>query len=68
MKADGIGLNYGVINLLTYSLAKRKKLDIYIYTLNRLWIARALKFIYRDIDICTDVPNELKTLKSWKLR
>ena len=64
MKADGIGLNYGVINLLTYSLAKRKKLDIYIYTLNRLWIARALKFIYRDIDICTDVPNELKTMKS----
>lgn len=64
MKADGIGLNYGVINLLTYFLAKRKKLDIYIYTLNRLWIARALKFIYRDIDICTDVPNELKILES----
>lgn len=64
MKANGIGLNYGVINPLTYFLAKRKKLHIYVYTVNKVWIARALKFIYRDIDICTDVPNELKVLQS----
>lgn len=63
MKADGVGLNYGVINLLTYILAKRKKLDIYMYTLNKLWLARLLSFIYRDVAICTDRPDELSKLK-----
>lgn len=64
MKADGIGLNYGVINPLTYFLARRKNLHIYVYTLNKLWIAKILKFFYRSIDICTDDPSKLKTLKS----
>lgn len=60
MKANGIGLNYGLLNLLTYFLAKRKKLDIYIYTLNKPWIAKIIKLIYRGVDVCTDYPNKLK--------
>lgn len=63
MKANGIGLNYGVLNPLTYLLAKRKKLHIYIYTLNRPWIAKALKWLYKDIYICTDYPNLLIDLE-----
>lgn len=65
MKADGIGLNYGVLNPLTYFLAKRKKLHIYIYTLNKAWIATILAFLYRDIYICTDRPDQLRYLKKY---
>ncbi len=63
MKADGIGLNYSVINPLTYFLARRAKLHIFVYTINKVWIGRWLRFLYRDIDICTDYPNVLKELK-----
>lgn len=63
MKADGVALNYGVLNPLTYILARRKKLHIYIYTLNKPWIATILSWIYRDIYICTDYPNKLAYLK-----
>jgi glycerophosphoryl diester phosphodiesterase len=63
MKADGIGLNYGVLNPLTYILAKRKNLQIYTYTINKPWIATILSFIYKDVFICTDYPNKLLYLK-----
>lgn len=63
LKADGIGLNYGIINLLTLLLARRKHLDIYVYTLNKLWIGRIIKFIYRNVDICTDYPDQFKILE-----
>lgn len=64
MKADGIGLNYGVLNPLTYVLARRKGLHIYIYTLNRPWIARLIKLVYGDIYVCTDYPNKLSSLNT----
>lgn len=60
IKADGIGLHYGVINPLTYLLAKRFKLHVYIYTVNKAWIANALARLYPDIYICTDYPNQIK--------
>ncbi len=63
MKANGIGLNYSMINPLTYLLARRAKLHIYVYTLNKPWIAQGLKWLYRDIYICTDFPNQLKDLR-----
>lgn len=63
MKADGIGLNYGVLNPLTYILAKRKKLQIYTYTINKPWIASILSWLYRDTYICTDYPDKLHYLQ-----
>lgn len=63
LKANGIGLNYGVINPLTYLLAKRKKLHIYVYTLNKPWIVKIMRWLYRDIYVCTDFPNLLKDLE-----
>lgn len=60
MKADGIGIHYGILNPLTYILARYKKLDIYIYTLNNQWIVRLNKSLYRKVDICTDYPNLMK--------
>ncbi len=64
MKADGIGLNYGVLNPLTYFLAKRRGLKLYTYTINSIWIAKLIKLFYRNVNICTDFPNQLKDLES----
>lgn len=64
MKANGVGLHYGIINPITYLLAKYKKLDVYTYTLNKSWIGQLFKFVYRDIAVCTDFPDRLKHLKT----
>lgn len=66
MKADGVALNYGVLNPLTYLLAKRKKLHIYIYTLNKPWVATLLSWLYKDVYICTDYPDKLAYLQKWR--
>jgi len=55
--ADGIGLNFWLMNPLTYYLAMQKNLKIYTYTVNRPFIAKFLQKLYKDIDICTDYPN-----------
>lgn len=59
IKANGIGINYGLMNPLTYFLAKRNNLDIYVYTLNSVWIAKIFKIVYKDIAICTNIPNKM---------
>ncbi len=64
LKADGVGLHYGIVNPITYLLAKYNNLDVYTYTLNKDWVGRLFKFLYRDIDICTDYPNQFKHFKS----
>lgn len=63
MKADGIGLNYGVINPLSYLLARRHKLHVYIYTVNKPWIATGLSWMYKDSYLCTDFPNKMEHIK-----
>lgn len=57
--AAGIGINKWLINPLTYWLAKRKKLEIYVYTVNNKIIAKVLSFLYPGIAICTDHPARL---------
>lgn len=63
MNADGIGLHYSILNPLTYFLASRKGLRIYVYWLDNLLIARILARIYKNIDICTDYPNKMKQIR-----
>lgn len=58
----GIGTNYWIMNPLTYWLARRAGLQIYVYTVNNLFIARFLRALYPHIDICTDYPDRLKAL------
>ncbi len=57
LKADGIGIHYAILNPLTYFLARRKNLSIYVYWLDSEWIARLYSMLYKDIDICTDYPQ-----------
>ncbi len=56
-KADGIDLNAWVLNPLTYWLAKRRGLDIMVYTVNRRFIGWFIKKLYPDVAICTNHPE-----------
>ncbi len=68
IKLNGVGLNFWLLNPLTYMLLKRRKLSIYAYTVNSRLLARFLQFLYPDVAICTDHP-ELFINRSWtKLR
>lgn len=57
MKLDGIGLNYWLLNPLTYWLSKRWKLSIYVYTVNSRFIGKIIQTLYPDVVICTDFPE-----------
>lgn len=57
VKADGLGLHYAAINPFLYYIAKRRGLQIYIYTLNWPWLAKIYQRIYPQIFICTDKPR-----------
>lgn len=69
IKADGIGVNFAILNPLTYYLAKKHNLSIYVYTIDNFLLAKiyynplVIKmylFFYKDISVCTDYPNHSK--------
>jgi len=62
--ATGIALNKWLMNPLTYHLAGRYNLKIYVYTLNSPWLASFYKRFYPDVDICTDHPERFAERKS----
>lgn len=57
IKAQGIDLNYKLLNPLTYWLAKRWNLEIMVYTVNNVFIQRCISFLYPGVAICTDYPQ-----------
>jgi len=57
LKLNGIGLNFWLLNPLTYQLSKRAGLKIYVYTLNNKFIARLISILYPSVAICTDHPE-----------
>lgn len=62
----GIDLNFWIINPLTYFMARRAGMKIIVYTVNKLWMARFLKFLYPTIVITTDVPQIMQSLRNRK--
>lgn len=56
-KLNGMGLNFWLLNPLTYLVAKQAGIEIFVYTLNNRAIARWLLFLYPDISICTNHPE-----------
>lgn len=54
---DGFGLNFWLLNPLTYFMAKRAKLEMYVYTVNSKFIGRIIKFLYPKVAICSDFPE-----------
>lgn len=57
LKLNGIGLNFWLINPMTYAMAKRYKLDLFVYTLNNRTVGHFIRFFYPDTAICTDHPE-----------
>lgn len=59
----GIDMNFWILNPLTYWMARRKKLDIIVYTVNSRWIAWFLSVLFPRISITTDHPNQMQFLR-----
>ena len=60
---SGVDMNFWILNPLTYYLARRKKLNIIVYTVNYRWIAWFLKVLFPKISITTDYPNHMQFLR-----
>jgi len=59
LRATGIGLNKWLMNPLTYELARHYRLQLYVYTVNNVPLARFLHALYPDVHLCTDRPERL---------
>lgn len=59
----GVDMNFWILNPLTYYMARRKKLEIIVYTVNRRWIAWFLKVLFPRIAITTDNPHLMQFLR-----
>jgi glycerophosphoryl diester phosphodiesterase len=59
----GIDMNFWILNPLTYWMARRKKLDIIVYTVNSRWIAIFLGILFPRISITTDHPHQMQFLR-----
>ncbi len=57
LRAQGISLNMWLMNPLTYYLAKRRKLELRIYTLNSPLLYRFFRKLYPNIVIYTNHPE-----------
>jgi glycerophosphoryl diester phosphodiesterase len=60
IKSNGIGINFWLINPLTYWLARRAGLGIYVYTLDNPLIAWFINLLYPGVYICTNTPQRLR--------
>jgi glycerophosphoryl diester phosphodiesterase len=56
-QADGLDMNFWILNPLTYFLARYSKLDIMVYTVNSRLIARFIQVLYPKVAICTNHPD-----------
>jgi glycerophosphoryl diester phosphodiesterase len=63
---NGIGLNYWLLNPLTYWYARRRGLSIYVYTVNNRLLVRFLSMLYPEIAVCTDHPEWFVTARRQK--
>jgi len=57
LQATGIGLNKWIVNPLTYLLARRYGMELYLYKVNTALIGRFLRTLYPRIDFCTNRPD-----------
>jgi glycerophosphoryl diester phosphodiesterase len=64
-KLQAVCLNYLMVNPLSYYLAKRYGLELYVYTLNSPKLARFIKRLYPGVNVCTDYPDRIsKAIKA----
>lgn len=56
-KLDGIGLNFWLLNPLTYWMIRRAKLSLYVYTINSRLLGVLIGWLYPGAAICTNHPE-----------
>jgi len=61
LKLTGIGLNFWILNPLSYWLARRAGLDIYVYTVNKRFMVWFISLLYPKVAICTNYPHWFKS-------
>jgi len=54
---NGVGLNFWLLNPLTYWLTKRYNLNLFVYTVNSKLLGRFIGLLYPDVAICTNHPE-----------
>lgn len=59
MGAHGICLNMWLMNPITYRLARRRKLEVYVYTINHRWLKNFFQRFYPDCVLISDHPERL---------
>lgn len=59
----GVDMNFWILNPLTYWLARRKNLEIIVYTVNSRGIAWFLNLLFPKISITTDKPHLMQFLR-----
>jgi glycerophosphoryl diester phosphodiesterase len=57
LRLNGIGLNFWLLNPLTYWLAKRHSLDIFVYTVNSKLLGKFIGLLYPKVAVCTNHPE-----------
>lgn len=57
--AFGVGLNFWLLNPLTYILARRAGLELYVYTVNKPFIGAFIHRLYPHTQICTNFPDRI---------
>lgn len=57
IKADGLNLNFWILNPLTYLMARRHNLEIMVYTIDSRFLVGFIHLLYPKARICTNLPN-----------
>lgn len=64
----GVDMNFWILNPVSYWLARRKGLEIIVYTVNHRWIALFLNLLFPRISLTTDVPHTMQFLRPRRTR
>lgn len=62
-KFTGVDMNFWLLNPLTYWMARRKGLEIIVYTVNHRWIAWYLNLLFPKAAITTNHPHNMQFLR-----
>lgn len=58
LRLNGIGLNFWLLNPLTYFLCRNANFKLYVYTVNNQFIGKMFRLLYPKAWICTDYPHK----------
>lgn len=67
-KFTGVDMNFWLLNPLTYWMARRKGLEIMVYTVNFRWIAWYLNLLFPKAAITTNHPHNMQFLRPKHMR